>query len=236
MTYDRPLMPWLSGGRYYQKSLAYIMLEDFVLQHAWLAIDLRVDLHEACNVALRPFDSTWEETQAYIEKACEMLGRHIPGWAPELAESDRVRAALGDPPLRSYAIYLITVEKADKEVCVYVGQTNSKHHRFRSGHAALSALHHPEYDGLKKRIYFAGLQLDDDDDHSFPIEWVHPVELRRHILDSVEGRLIFDLQPILNTQGKDRLLAPVDLPITAQNMTGRFLDAVCFGPPVPEDD
>lgn len=236
MAYDLPLSLWLLGGRYYQKSLTYITQEDFVLQAAWLAIDLQVDLHEAHTVKLRPFNQTWDRTRTYLENACRLLGRAMPGHALDKSDADRVIAVLGQPPLRCYAIYLITAELDGQEKCVYVGQTNSKHHRFKSGHRALSALHHPRYDGLKKRIYFAGLQLEDDDHHSFPVEWIHPISLRQEVLDSIEMRLIFDLQPELNTQGKESFLGLHDLPVACQNMVGRFLDASSFGPPVPNDD
>lgn len=236
MAYDQPLARWLSGEHYYQKSLTYITQEAFVLRQAWLAIDHQVALHEAHEVKLRPFYETWIETQTYLENACRLLNRNMPGWAPKQPDANRVILALGEPPLRCYAIYLITVERGGNEDCVYVGQTNSKHHRFKSGHRALSALHHTDYDGLKKRIYFAGLQLQDDDDHSFPIEWVHPVALRKEALNSIEARLIYDLQPELNTQGKDYFLGPLDLPVTAQNMLSSFLNTRRFGPPVPDDD
>jgi hypothetical protein len=78
--------------------------------------------------------------------------------------------------------------------------------------------------------YLCGIVIEDDDDHYFPIEWIHPVEWREKVLNSIEGRLIFDLQPELNTKGRRVLHCEIDLPITTQNITGRFLDAWSFGP------
>lgn len=230
MSYDRPLLAWLSGQRYYQKSPLYIVNEDFVIKSAWLCIDLEVPLHEVSRIKLMPFDQTWDITLEYINAACSRLGRARPGWAPPKSEADAILDELGLPPLRCYALYLITVEQEGRERCVYVGQTNSKHHRFRSGHAAMTALHHPKFDGSIKRIYLAGIQMEDDDDHMFPVEWIHPIEQRQFVLNSIEARLILDLQPEINKRGRKKSDLGLDLPVRVQNLVSCFLDCAEFGP------
>lgn len=229
-TGDRPLLDWLSVDRYYLKSPFHIAHEDYKLIRAWVFISLMVPLHEAGRVELLPVSRTWEKTLDYVDAACRKLGRSIPGWSPSKEVAEEILAALGPPPLRCYGLYLITVGDGSNERCVYVGQTNSKHQRFKAGHAALSKLHHTKYVSLSKRVYFAGLVAEDDDDHVFPLEWVHPKERRKRILSDVEGRLIFDLQPELNTKGRKTLMGSADLPISVQNITSRFLDAQTFGP------
>ena len=202
MIEDRPLMQWLSGERYYQKSPYHIVNEDYNLTRIWISITLSVPLHEVGKVKLLPISKTWDQTLIYINAACKKLNRSMPGWAPPKDEADKILAELGPPPLRCYALYFITVGDAAAEHCVYVGQTDSKHQRFKAGHAAFNKLHAPEYASLSKRVYFAGLIAEDDDDHVFPVEWVHPEHRRKTVLDYAEARMIFDLQPILNKKGR----------------------------------
>jgi len=230
MAYERPLMAWLSGERYFQKSPFHISAGDYDINSAWLAIDHHIPLHEAHLAKLRPFDRTWEETLEYLEKACGKLNRTLPGWAPAKELADEILTEFGPPPLRCYAIYMISVSLDTAEKCVYVGQTNATAHRFKSGHSAISALHHPRYREFEKRLYLGGLVIEDDDDHLFPVEWIHPIESRQIVLDSIERRLIFDLQPELNVQGRAAFSGEIDVPIVVQNIASRFLDAQSFGP------
>lgn len=232
--FDRPLMIWLSGNKHYLKSPDFIQYEGYSAEAAWVFIDQVVQLHEVTDVPLTPFDIAWEKTLTYISDACSILQKDRSGWAPGSDDARVVLDRLGLPPVRCYALYFITVSNSDYERCVYIGQTNSKKHRFSGGHAAITKLHAPEYDGLSKQVYFAGIQIEDDDDHSFPIEWIHPEEVRAPILSSVESRLIYDLQPDLNIQGKRAFTCDLDLPISTQNIMGGFLDAQVMGPPRPE--
>jgi hypothetical protein len=232
-SYDRPLMAWLRGEKFYLKSPNFIMNKGYKPRAAWVTIDLAVPLHETSLVTLQSFDAAWEQTLRYIGDACRMLHKDIPGWAPAIEEADGVLGQLGLPPLRCYALYLISVQTAAGERCVYVGQTNSESHRFQGGHAAISKLHHPKYERLAKRVYFAGLEIEDDDDHAFPIEWIHPEEWRQQILDSVESRLIFELQPELNEKGRLKLRCSIDLPITVHNSRSDFLASTTTGRLIP---
>lgn len=55
-------------------------------------------------------------------------------------------------------IYFIVVEDEIDRI-VYVGQTNSNSNRFHDGHKATQYLNHHEFDGKKKHIYFAQIQI-----------------------------------------------------------------------------
>ena len=232
--FDHPLMIWLSGRNYYLKSPDFLQFEGYTPTAAWVFIDHVVQLHEVTDVPLTPFDVAWKNTLEYIASACNILQKGRPGWAPNLNDALVVLDRLGMPPVRCYALYFITISNSEIEECVYVGQTNSRKHRFSGGHAAITKLHAPEYEGFSKKVYFAGIQIEDDDDHSFPIEWIHPEEVRAPILSSVESRLIYDLQPRLNSQGKKAFACDLNLPISTQNILGGFLDAKELGPARPE--
>jgi len=231
---------WLSGGKFYMKSQLYVECEDYDIKSLWLNFDSCAGLHEAADFPLIPFDDSRKECWEYINKACEIVGRPPgrPGWALNTEDAQKVYSAIGEPPFASYSIYMITVSGSgrEEETPVYVGQTNSINHRFRGGHAAISKLHAPKYDGKEKRIYFGCVSAVNDDDNTFPVEWINPPESRDKLLSSVEYQLIYDLQPELNTTGKDKYLVPIPTPIVVQNMVGKILDAQSFGPPEISDE
>ena len=223
---------WLGGGKYYLKSGAYILLEVYRIKYLWLNLDHSCGLHEAADLALVPFDKSRDACFKYIDSACDLLGRPRPGWALTADDAKKVTSALGDPPFASYSIYIMTVSDPDgtNERAVYVGQTNAQSQRFRGGHAAISKLHNPIYDGLKKRIHFGCVSATNNDDNTIPIEWVTPFNIRKEILDSVEYQLIFDLKPPLNNQGVHEYIASRPKRIYVQNPSEKFLDGQSFGP------
>jgi hypothetical protein len=228
--YDRPLMRWLDGKRFYLKSPTFIAFEDYKLDSVDVLILHRLPIHMASTAQLRQFDATWEDTLKYLDSACSILRKPRPGWAPSAEQAQLVLDKLGPPPLRCYALYFVTVGDGESERCVYIGETNSKTHRFKSGHHALPKLFHPKFDGLRKSIYFAGIEVHDDDDHYFPIEWIHPVQWRQEVLSSVEGQLIFELQPELNSKNKRSSKPKHNLPITVFNDASDFMNFDRYGP------
>jgi hypothetical protein len=216
------------------KSSFYIEKDDYHIKHVWLEIDVRVALHEAADFPLIPFDESRRLGMEYVDNACDLIGRSrgMPRGGIEKDDKQKIIAALGPPPSQSYSIYVISVANpdGDGERVVYVGKTNSKNHRFRGGHAALSKLHHSKYDGKLKQLYFGFVTAVNDDDHAFPVEWIHPLDSRERILSSVEGQLIFELQPELNDKGKAKNIAPMQISIFVQQTEGHLLDADHFGP------
>jgi hypothetical protein len=229
---------WLCGN--YLKSFEYIDDEAYDIKWLWLSVDHRVDLHEADEFPLTPFDQSRRTCRDYLDKACAILGREKgrPGRGPtDAATQAEILRQLGRPPQGSYSIYIMTVADADgtNERAVYVGKTNATTHRFRSGHMAISKLHHPRYDGLKKSLYFACASAVNDDDNTFPVEWINPLDQRDSILSSVEYQLIYYLQPELNDHGKQLCLVNPGFHITTQSnvQSGGFLDANMIGPDRP---
>jgi len=115
--------------------------------------------------------------------------------------------------------------EGEAEKAVYVGQNNAKTQRFEKGHAAISKLHNRKFDQLRKQIYFGCITIVDEDENSFPLDWLPDDKIQDAILTSVEHQLIFKLQPELNDIGKQKLLAQMPISLQVQNMcASRFLD------------
>lgn len=226
----RPLQRWLQDERYYLKSLDFLENELFRATAAWVAFENAVSLDLAVNTPLFHFDRAWQATQDYIKQAEAIAGTR--GGRLNAEQAKRISAALGPPPVSCFAIYMITVSGSDgtNERCVYIGRTNAISHRFKSGHHVFAKLHRDEFNGMLKRIYLASLWIEDDDDHTFPIEWFRDLD-RDQLLGEIEAQLIFDLQPQLNRSGKKRLnLLNGPIHIAIQNTISKCLDAHTIGP------
>lgn len=222
------------------KSKQYIDQEAYYLKWLWLNFDVCVGLDEAKKMKLIPFDKSRKDCWEYLDKACELVGRPParPGWALDKFDADKILEKLGSPPFASYSIYMMTVTDrvSRDERPVYVGQTNSINHRFSGGHPAISKLHAQKYENTIKKIYFGCVSAVNDDDNTFPVEWINPLDVRDELLSSVEYQLIYDLKPELNTKGVDNYLVTKPIRIAVQNMVGKILDADSFGPPERTDD
>jgi hypothetical protein len=232
MNPSHAISAWLGDGPYYLKSPMYVLFDGYHIKWVWLNLDYSCGLHEAADLPLIPFDRSRDNCIEYIDRACRLLGRSNPGWNLSTSEAKMVTDALGSPPLASYSIYIMTVSdlNGENERAVYVGRTNAEAQRFRGGHAAISKLHHPKFEGLRKRIHFGCVSALNDDNHTFPVEWTNPFEKRDEILHGVELQLIFELQPELNDHGRHECLAKTPVHIIIQNPSGRFLDGMPFGP------
>ncbi|GHA42527.1 GIY-YIG nuclease family protein [Photobacterium aphoticum] len=142
----------------------------------FLAIQTANELYKSVDLKPQSLKESWSDNVHYLESNC-----------------------IGDAPLACYPIYLITVGDDDDEKLVYVGKTSSSNSRFKSGHKAISLLHHPKYDGLSKRLYQCSVIFIKDGKH-LPIELIQPYELSAEILSSFEANLIYITQPELNVQ------------------------------------
>lgn len=221
---------WLSDRSFYLKSPLYMACEDHTWEHFWISFDASMGLHEAANFPLTSFEKSREACFSYLGNACKLLGRNIPQWSPDEEGRRRIFEALGTPPLNAYTIYMMTISDPGSygERIVYIGKTNSKSHRFRGGHAAISRLHAPEYDGKSKKIYFGCIVGFNDDENIIPIDWVSPEAGRDQILSDIELQLIYHLQPELNEYGKEKCKASERKSIHVQNFCTKVLDGAIF--------
>lgn len=135
-----------------------------------------------------------------------------------------IREEVGEPPPFCYPIYFIPVDDGSAEELVYIGKTSSSKGRFSGGHAAVTKLHHPDYDGKKKWLYLGCVALLTEDRDILPLEFVSPMQLSLQLLDSVERQLIYYFKPPLNTQGKAAPSATMPCYLQIQNFRSRFLD------------
>ncbi|CAM4026294.1 hypothetical protein L1N85_17080 [Paenibacillus alkaliterrae] len=93
-------------------------------------------------------------------------------------------------------IYFIIVEDKEDEI-VYVGQTNSNSNRFGDGHKATQYLNNPDFDGKKKHIYFAQIQVIYE--HLVYNRLVNkhymryiPIEFLKYNLDEISDRCYYE--------------------------------------------
>lgn len=221
---------WLTSERFYLKSPFYMACEDHSWYDFWIGFDAVVPLHEAADFPLVSFEKSRSDCFDYLSGACEILGRNMPKWSPDKGKQSQILAQLGPPPVNAYTIYVISTRCSDTQVekVVYIGKTNSKSHRFRGGHAAISKLHAPEFEGMQKAIYFGCLIGINHDGNYVPIDWVDADAGRDQILSDVEAQLIFHLKPRLNTVGKDKCGANQRVPLHVQNLKSSLLDAQSF--------
>ncbi len=144
----------------------------------FLAIQRANELHESVQLNPQHLKASWQENIDFLNE-------------------EQIREA----PLACYPIYLITVGDETDEKLVYIGKTSSSVNRFKSGHKAISLLHHPKYNGLTKRLYQCSVIFIKGSTH-LPIELVQPYDFADELLSSFEANLIYWNQPELNYQSK----------------------------------
>lgn len=196
----------------------------------FLSLDIVVPVHESVNLDAESLSDSWQRLHEYVEASLEIIKADDPSWL-DSDEVDMITSKLGEPPPLCYPIYLITVGDHDAERLVYIGKTSSSNGRFKKGHAALSKLHHPKYDGLTKRIYLGAVVLLANDGSCQPLEWVKPLGSALTILDSIEAQLIHAFKPELNLQHVHSNNATWPVSLHIQNFSGvtKFLhDEHCW--------
>ena len=191
-----------------------------------IALDLALPAHESLSAPAESLESSWIEVHEYVNKALTLIDAEAPGWI----DSDEVRMIkeeLGEPPALCYPLYFVSVGDARQERLVYVGKSSAKGGRFRQGHAALTKLLHPKYDGLAKRVYFGSVVLQSSRGEYLPLEWVMPLDFSKQLLSSIEAQLIYWFKPELNSHhvANDNAKCKCT-PLHIQNFSGvsRFLD------------
>lgn len=197
---------------------------------SFLSLDEVILVHKSANIESESLSTSWDNVHSYVRKALRIIGTTRPGWL-DSEEANLILTKLGDPPPLCYPIYLISVAKGRSERIVYIGKTSSKKSRFNGGHLALTKLHHPKYDGMRKRLYFGAIVLLANNKDYLPLEWVKPSKDALGILKSMEAQLIYHFKPELNTHHVKHNNADWITSIHIQNFARKtsFLhDVFCF--------
>jgi hypothetical protein len=220
----KPLSLWINRSqplpeRFFNPQHRDIPNEDWTL---WLSVEEVAPLHCAAHMQWISLHESRQRTWAYLNAAQEHLQGLGRGWlSPE--EGRLLLALLGEPPLPALPIYLITCTDPAGEQVVYVGKTKNTS-RFSGGHAAALKLHAPEYAEKEKKIYRATLWIQEQEE-SISFDWIQPASLAERLLDWVESRLIYLLQPDLNSQKKRKFSGQWDFALHIQNtLPGAFLN------------
>ncbi len=188
----------------------------------WVSIEEVAPLHLAQDMRWLSLKESRENTANYLSAASELINGLEGGWLDRW-EQQRILEELGEPPLPSLPIYLITCGDGNQEKLVYVGKTKNTS-RFNGGHAAALKLLAPNYEGLKKKIYRSTVWFYDDNSY-ISLDWIQPEMLALELLDSVESHLIYNLQPELNTDKKKKRLSKWSFYVHIQNfLDGGFLN------------
>jgi hypothetical protein len=185
----------------------------------FLSLDVVLPVHESVNLVAESLSTSWTRTHEYVRRSLEIIDANELDWL-DSEEVKMIISILGEPPPLSYPIYILSVSDDTTERVVYVGKTSSKRGRFSSGHTAITKLHNPKYNGLRKRLYLGGIVLLADDNEYQPLEWVKPLCKAEEILNSIEAQLIYKFQPELNIQHRKYYNATVPFSIHIQNISG----------------
>ena len=196
---------------------------------AFIGIDYYVDLHKAHEFDSGNLEDSWTETRDYIENALEIAQFDLDDieegedFSLDHEEKHWILEELGEPPLASYNIYIITIYNDTEEKIVYIGKTDAKGSRFSNGHLAALKLHNPIYDNYKKRVYFGNIVFLDDNKEYLPLEYITSLDTAKELLSFTEMILINYFKPELNTQYKN-----INNPISIQFHIHNFTDTSPF--------
>lgn len=128
---------------------------------------LALDADEQMRYSIDPISKKQELTvlayNLYINSHFEVYNAHKDISSQSFLEAQKAYWSYKTANLSVYdgyfcPIYFIVIEDAVDKI-VYVGQTNSNSNRFYDGHKATQYLNHPQFDGKKKHIYFAQIQI-----------------------------------------------------------------------------
>ena len=131
-----------------------------VKQRTFIGLDIAVDLHLVNTVDTGNLKDTWNMTQEYIQKACDIANVGSDNdFDLNHEEKYWILNELGKPPEYCYNIYCITIYNEHEEKVVYIGKTDSKESRYINGHLAALKLHDPKYEFYDKRVYFGTIMF-----------------------------------------------------------------------------
>jgi hypothetical protein len=215
----RPLSSWINRkypipARFYTPGYVDVPKDDWSV---WLSIEEAAPLHLAPSMNWLSLKESREITESYLKNASEIINGLEGGWL-DGEERAWILDALGEPPLPSLPIYLITCSDGESEELVYVGKTKNSS-RFSGGHIAALKLHAPEYAKKEKKIYRSTVWFHNDDEY-ISFDWIKPESLAHKLLDSVESQLIYRFQPVLNIDKKKKSYTKWNFHIHIQNFLG----------------
>lgn len=215
-----------------------ITKEDIELEYGFfLAFDQSFLLHKASEIEVQSLLKTSREIDNYINQTLDILEANNSFWEDydrieklkkiEFDNDHEIRyeieTALGKPPKACYPIYMMTVESNDCEELVYMGKTNSENARFKNGHSAITKLHDPKFNGMK-RIYLGTVMFISKDNKDYiPLEMMASEQEMSELLAAIEGTLINSFKPELNTQNKKKTDYSIGSQLHIQNFVGSML-------------
>jgi hypothetical protein len=169
-----PILQWLERGSNLQSLLLPETAIPNVELGGFLSLDKAVSLHETVNLEAESLATSWKSAHQYLEHCKRVVDIEEPEWLDSF-EVSLIQKELGDPPPVAYPIYIISIKgESLSEKVVYIGKTSSNNKRFKGGHAAITKLHAPQYDGLEKKLYLACVILLKNDSY-LPLEWISPL-------------------------------------------------------------
>ena len=224
------LTPWLERTR---PLSGFVNLARNPPNREWggfVALDVVHPVHETVSLPAESLSTSWAAVHRYVSSACRLIRSPMSGWL-DSEEASEIVEKLGPPPVLCYPIYILAVAKPGEQRPVYIGKTSTSSGRFRGGHAALTKLHDPKYEGYAKKVYLGTVVLLGNDGEYQPLEWVKPLEKAQKLLASIEAQLIYDLKPELNTQHVSTYNAKWPVQLHIQNFAddSKFLnDHTCY--------
>lgn len=187
----------------------------------FLTIEEEIVFHEIAEANWRSLAEAAMETTQYLAGVRQTLGGTLD--IEDLDDKAEILLYNGLPPLNSLPIYLISLRASgEHERIVYIGKTSAAS-RFGGGHSAAIKLLNPKYKDYEKIVYRCSVTISTDE--YILLEWINPLAMAEKILDDLESQLIYNFQPIFNTQKKKISYAKFPTTIHIQNAirTKRFL-------------
>ena len=166
----------------------------------WINIEERIRLDEAATVKWMGLREAKNDTANYLRRAGQLVGGLEGAWL-DSEEAMWIKEEMELPPRPCLPLYFMRVGSSHKHpgLC-YIGKTTNSS-RFSGGHRASLKLHQPKYRRFGKYLFRASIWFYYKDEF-LPLEWLQPISKAEEILASIEARLIYHYQPIMNTKNK----------------------------------
>lgn len=217
---------WLNG----QCQLGHLRVENIPIDYLngtrnfWLLMRHVVLVHEASTIETIPLIDSFNEHKNYLDKIKTLINQPEMEYCYlSIEDNQHIINTIGQPPSPSLPIYILTVEENGVHRIVYIGKTTtSVRQRFSQGHAALSKLLDPKYDGKCKHIFFCELYFGVIQNFELiPIDFAENDNEKRAIVSIIETMLINAYNPELNTMHINPNSPPpeTNIDITIENQT-----------------
>lgn len=226
MTNPPSILNWLNG----QCHLGHLRVENIPIDYLngirnfWLLMRYVAPVHEANMIETIPLSDSFNEHKNYLDKVKKLINQSKMEYGYlSIEDSQYITNTIGQPPNPSLPIYIVTVEENDVHRIVYIGKTTtSVRQRFSQGHAALSKLLDPKYNGKCKNIFFCELYFGIIQNFELiPIDFAENDNEKRMTVSLIETMLINAYNPELNTMHMNPNNPPpvTNIDITIENQT-----------------